>query len=98
QSKVWSMKKTLSTRWGMLSRKTNWKGVRLPNFALRDQLIDSIKKADIVGIPYEKDKEILAKQHTLRPLTDRCFQKYRIRPKQLCHTFVNRHMVEYREF
>ncbi len=98
QYKVWSIRKTLGTRWAKLSRTTNWKGVRLPNVALREQLIASIKKADIVGIPYENDQEILAKQHTLRPLTDRCFRRYKIRPKAVCHTFVNRHMVEYESF
>lgn len=98
QSKVWPIRRVLSTRWAKLSRTTNWKGVRLPNLLLRDQLIRSIKKADIVGIPYENDTEILAKAKHLRPLTDRCFRKYGIRPKQLCHTFVNRHMVEYEEF
>ncbi|WP_309122783.1 GT-D fold domain-containing glycosyltransferase [Paenibacillus sp.] len=98
QYKVWSIRKTLYTRWARLSRTTNWKGVRLPNVLLREQLIASIKKADIVGIPYENDREILAKQHTLRPLTDRCFRRYKIRPKAVCHTFVNRHMVEYESF
>lgn len=98
QYKVWPIRKTLDTRWARLSRRTGWKGVRLPNVALRDQLIQSIKRADIVGIPYEDDNEILAKRHTLRPLTDRCFRRYRIRPKAVCHTFVNRHMVEYEEF
>lgn len=98
QYKVWPIKKTLSTRWGRLSRSTNWKGVRLPNIKLRDQLVDAIAKADIVGIPYYDDKEILARQRYLRPLTDECFEKYNLHPKQLCHTFVNRHMVEHHQF
>ena len=98
QYKVWPMRKVLATRWAKLSRRTNWKGVRLPNRKLRDQLVMAIKRADIVGIPYENDQEILAEQRTLRPLTDQCFRAYRIRPKALCHTFVNRHMVEYEEF
>jgi hypothetical protein len=98
QYKVWTIRKVLSTRWASLSRSTNWKGVRLPNIRLRDELIHSIKKADIVGIPYYNDKEILARQQYLRPLTDTCFEKYNIRPKQLCHTFVNRHMVEHSQF
>ena len=95
QYKVWPIRKVLSTRWARLSRSTNWKGVRLPNIRLRDELIASIKKADIVGIPYYKDKEILAKQEYLLSLTQRCFEQYNIQPKQLCHTFVNRHIVEY---
>lgn len=98
QYKVWPIRKILSTRWARLSRSTNWKGVRLPNIRLRDELIHSINKADIVGIPHYNDKEILAKQQYLRPLTDSCFEKYNISPKQLCHTFVNRHMVEYPQF
>jgi len=98
QYKVLPIREVLSTRWGKLSRSTNWKGVQLPNIRLRDQLITSIKKADIVGIPHYNDKEILAQQQYLRPLTDSCFEKYSIRPKRLCHTFVNRHMVEYQQF
>lgn len=99
QYHVWPIRKVLKTRWGTLSRKTKWKGVRLPNVKLREALIQSIKKADIVGIPYEDDKEILAeKSNHLRPLTDACFERYGIRPKAICHTFVNRHMVEYEEF
>jgi UDPglucose 6-dehydrogenase len=98
QYNVWPIRKTLSTRWAILSRRTNWKGVRLPNVKLRDQLIAAIKKADIVGIPYYKNKEILAKSQFLRPLTDNCFKKYNIDPKKLCYTFVNRHMVEHQEF
>ncbi|MEX2460153.1 MAG: UDP-glucose/GDP-mannose dehydrogenase family protein [Paenibacillaceae bacterium] len=98
QYKVWPIGKTLSTRWAILSSSTNWKGARLPNIKLRDQLIASIKQADIVGIPYYKDKEILAQQQYLRPLTDACFKKFNIHPNKLCHTFVNRHMVEHKEF
>ncbi|MBP1990979.1 GT-D fold domain-containing protein [Paenibacillus eucommiae] len=98
QYKVWPIRRTLSTRWAMLSRSTNWKGVRLPNVQLRDQLIKSIKKADIVGIPYHKDTEILAKHRYLRPLTDACFKKFNINPEKVCHTFVNRHMVEHLQF
>jgi hypothetical protein len=98
QYKVWPIDKVLSTRWAKLSRKTNSKGVRLPNTDLRDQLIKSIEKADIVGIPYQKDNEILAENKYLRPLTNACFEKYDIRPKKLCHTFVNRHMVEHKQF
>jgi len=98
QYKVWPIRKILSTRWAQLSRRTNWKGVRLPNIRLRDQLVKSIKQADIVGIPYYNDTEILAKQQYLRPLTDTCFEKFNIAPKRLCHTFVNRHMVEHPQF
>jgi hypothetical protein len=98
QYKLWPIRTTLSTRWARLSRSTNWKGVRLPNIELRDQLVKAIKKADIVGIPYYKDKEILAEQKYLRPLTDACFKAYDIKPQRLCHTFVNRHMVEHQKF
>ncbi|NHN30197.1 GT-D fold domain-containing protein [Paenibacillus agricola] len=99
QYKVWSIRRVLSTRWAKLSRSTNRKGVRLPNVELRDRLIKSIKKADIVGIPYSKDMEILAEhQQHLRRLTDACFQRFDIVPEKLCHTFINRHMVEKQEF
>lgn len=98
QYKVWPIAKVLSTRWATLSRTTKRKGVRLPNIALRERLIKCISRADIVGLPYQNDTELLAEQQYLRPLTDACFEKYGIMPKKLCHTFVNRHMVEYEEF
>lgn len=98
QYKVWPIRKTLSTRWARLSRSTNRKGVTLPNVRLRDQLITAIQKADIVGIPYYNDNEILAEQQYLRPLTNACFRRFDIHPKKCCHTFVNRHMVEHQQF
>lgn len=98
QYKVWPIKRTLATRWAKLSRRSDQKGVRLPNKELLKKLVKSLKRADIVGIPYYNDPEIHADQMYLRTLTDEVFEKHDIRPNLLCHTFVNRHMVEYPEF
>lgn len=98
QSHVIPIEKIVRTRWGQLSRETNSKGIRLPNVEARDQIIKSLKRADIVGIPYYNDKEIQAPQKYLRNLTETCFKVHKIVPKQICHTFVNRHMVEKQKF
>ncbi|WP_018131686.1 GT-D fold domain-containing protein [Effusibacillus pohliae] len=95
---VMPINRVLKTRWGRLSQKTNRKGIRLPNERARDQMIEALKRADLVGIPHYEERELLAPQKYLRPLTDQCFKKYGIRPQFVCHTLVNRHLVEKKSF
>lgn len=94
QKGVWPIRKVLSTKWARNSRKSNQKGVRLPNIDLRNKMIRAIRRATIVAIPRKHDKEIQADQRYLRPLTEKCFKKYGLKPKNVCHTFVNRHLPE----
>lgn len=98
QRKVMKLKDVVKTRWGSLSRKTNRKGISLPNIEARDRLVKAIKRADVVGIPHYDDEEIQAPQKYLRSLTDKCFRAHNIHPTAICHTFVNRHMVERESF
>lgn len=74
------------------------KGVTLPNLELRDQMVEAIKKADVVGIPFWQNDPIIAKQASKRPLTETVFKYYNIQPKQLCHTFVNRVFSQRKDF
>lgn len=98
QQGVWPIRKVLRTKWAKRSRKTNKKGVKLPNIQLRNQMIVALRRASLIGIPYWKEREIKAKQKYLRPLTEKAFRRYNIRPKRVCHTFINRHMPERKEF
>ncbi|MFC4768595.1 GT-D fold domain-containing glycosyltransferase [Effusibacillus consociatus] len=98
QEKVMPIDQVIRTRWGRRSRETKSKGISLPNLKARDKMIRAIKQADLVGIPYYKDRELRAPQIYLRSLTNKCFKTYGIRPKQVCHTLVNRHLVEKQSF
>lgn len=89
QDGVWPMQEVLKEPWAMKANK-GLKGTFLPNLALRDQLVASVKKADIVGIlPYD-DMSIKAPVHLKRMLTDSVFQHYGIKPSAICHACINR--------
>lgn len=98
QKGVWSIRRVLRTKWARNSRKSNQKGVKLPNIRLRNQMIRALRRASIVGIPHRHEKEIRAAQKYLRPLTEKTFRRYKIKPKRVCHTFINRHLPEKKEF
>lgn len=98
QEGVWPIQTVLETTWAKNSRISNQKGVRLPNLRLRDKMIRAIRRATVVGIPRENDQEILTSQIYLRPLTEQCFLKYQLIPNAVCHTFVNRHLPEKKDF
>ncbi len=74
------------------------KGITLPNKQLRDQVIEAIKKADIVGICRYNNDEINAPNKYKRELTNKVFDYYKIRPANLTYVFVSRKMVAYRKF
>lgn len=98
QRYVLPIESVLNSRWGRLSHTTKRKGIILPNENARKKIIRAVKRADLVGIPYYKDPELRAPQKYLRKLTDKCFQTYGIRPNRVCHTLVNRHLVEEKAF
>src|SRR5690606_33564080 len=72
------------------------KGVYLPNLRLRDQLVQSIKKATIVGILPKNDQVIRAPQYLKRGLTDRIFRYYKLNPRLTCNARVNRLIAQKR--
>ncbi len=74
------------------------KGITLPNKQLRDQVIEAIKKADVVGVCKYNNDEINAPEKYKRELTNKIFDHYKIRPANLTYVFVSRKMVAYRQF
>lgn len=97
QGSLWPIKKVLQNGWAIAANEGK-KGVTLPNFKLRDQMVQALKKADIIGIPFWKNDPILASQSQKRPLTEAVFKHFNIQPAQICHTFVNRVFAQRRAF
>ncbi len=97
QDSVMPINELLQRGWAKAANEGK-KGVTLPNLKLRDMMIDSIKKADVVGIPFWHNDPILADQLVKRPLTEAIFNYFDIRPTQMCHTFVNRVLTQKSEF
>jgi hypothetical protein len=88
----------MNTYWAKHGREQRSKGVILPNTRLRDQMVKAIRRANIVGICKNNGDEMLAPAKYKRILTNRIFDHYHIRPKDLCYVFVNRRMVSYKQF
>ncbi|HHZ20046.1 MAG TPA: hypothetical protein GX391_06010 [Firmicutes bacterium] len=87
--------KFMNTYWVRQNFGRMAKGVTLPNTKLRDQLVWGVRNADIVGICKKYGDEVRAPEEFKRPLTDKIFDHYRLKPAQLCHVFVNRKMVSH---
>jgi hypothetical protein len=49
QDSVWTMRQVFNQKWAVLANMGR-KGITLPNLALRDQIVEAVKKADVVGI------------------------------------------------
>src|SRR5690554_3109663 len=92
QNSVWSMKELLKEGWVTQANKGT-KGVNLPNLLLRDQMLEAIKKADVVGILKPDDKTILAPKRIKRELTDKIFAHYNLRPPVTCDALVFRALI-----
>lgn len=70
----------------------NYTGITLPNYEARDKMIQSLKKADMVGVLDRNEV------YTWKPLTEKLFPIYDIRPKQICSAFVNTNWPDNYEF
>lgn len=91
-------KEFMNTYWIKESFGDRDKGIDLPNTPLRDQMIASLKKADIIGVCWQKKSDIRVPDRYKRELTNKIFDHYRIRPAHLCHVFTNRKLVSYQAF
>lgn len=60
-------------------------GVKLPDEKIKKELIMSIKKADIVGVPIEQNKYF-------KPLMLRIIEKYDLELTHICHNRINYHL------
>jgi ABC-type long-chain fatty acid transport system, fused permease and ATPase components len=97
QDSVYTMEKTLSQQWVKIANQGR-KGIRLPNLEARDQLVEAIREADIVGVLAQNDNVIRAHPSHKRELTNRIFDHFQLRPEVLCNAIVNRDLINYRPF
>ncbi|MDQ8735764.1 GT-D fold domain-containing glycosyltransferase [Paenibacillus sp. LHD-38] len=97
QRSVWRMSSVLKEPWAIRANRGQ-KGVRLPNLTLRDQMIRSIKMADIVGVLPPGDRRTYAPRRLKRPLTNKIFQYYKLKPRYTCDAVVNRFLAGRKEF
>ncbi|RDW16415.1 hypothetical protein CWR48_17395 [Oceanobacillus arenosus] len=99
QDSVMTINSVLNERWAQRANQDRrLKGVTLPNLTLRDQMVDAIKAADIVGIPFYNNDPILTEDRLKRELTDQVFNHFQIDPQSVCHTFVNRVFAQKKTF
>jgi len=97
QDSVMPIEEVLNLGWAKAAYEGK-KGVTLPNLKFRDEMAESIKKADVIGIPFWNDDPILTDQAVKRPLTEAVFKHFNIQPDKICHTFVNRVFTQKRKF
>ncbi|MDQ8735763.1 GT-D fold domain-containing glycosyltransferase [Paenibacillus sp. LHD-38] len=97
QKSVWSIKTVLRELWAKKANRGK-KGVRLPNLKLRNEMVRSIKKANIVGILIPGDKRTVAHPRVKRPLTNKIFRYYKLKPRYTCDAVVNRFLAGRKEF
>lgn len=71
---------------------TEWTGITLPNYEAREDLVLSIKKADVVGVLHQTGN------YMWKPMTEYLFDYYSIQPKQICYAFLNTYFPRSREF
>lgn len=89
QNTVWPLEKVMRQPWAIRSKRGE-KGVSLPNLKLRNQMVQSIRKATIVGILPMNDRMIAAPQYVKRRLTNRVFRHFKIKPNLTCNACINR--------
>ena len=98
QGKFLSNEEIEKTYWVRQGKRTKGKGVSLPSLPLRDQMLDGIRKANLVGICRAQNDEVAAPSKFKRSLTNKIFDYYKLKPANLCYVFCNRKMVSYRYF
>lgn len=89
QDTVRPIKEVLKEKWTK-SNKTEYHGVQFPNYGLRDRLIESLRKADLVGLLSYDDSLILTPENTKRVLTDQILDFYRFYPALTCNSCFTR--------
>ncbi|RJE84656.1 hypothetical protein D3P07_22260 [Paenibacillus sp. 1011MAR3C5] len=97
QDSVYTMEQTLGQLWVKEANKGR-KGVRFPNIPVRDQLVEAIREADIVGILAKNDKVIRAHPNHKRVLTNRIFNHFELMPQAVCNAIVNRELIYHKPF
>lgn len=97
QDSILTIPEVLNRGWAKAANEGK-KGVTIPNLELRDEMVEALKKADLIGIPFWENDPIMADQIVKRPLTEAIFKYFNIVPSKICHTFVNRVLTQKKEF
>ncbi|RIX52437.1 hypothetical protein D3P08_13255 [Paenibacillus nanensis] len=97
QDSVYTMEHTLGQLWVKVANQGR-KGIRFPNIPFRDQMVEAIREADIVGVLAKNDKEIRAHPTHKRHLTNQIFDYFQLEPKALCNATVNRELLYHKPF
>lgn len=97
QDSVMTIPEVLNRGWAKAANEGK-KGVTLPNLKLRDEMVEALNKADLIGMPFWENDPIIADQIVKRPLTEAVFKHFNILPTKICHTFVNRVLTQKKEF
>ncbi|MFZ5645368.1 MAG: GT-D fold domain-containing glycosyltransferase [Bacillota bacterium] len=73
-----------------------WKkqGLSYPAPDIKEDLLEAIGRANMVGILPYNDQRINAPQQLKRPLTDKIFELNNIKPSLLCDAYVTRYMPD----
>lgn len=99
QDSVWTVGQVITHTWGSYAvNPRNSKGITLPNLAIRDQMVSSLKKATIAGILPNNDRRIGAPDSIKRPLTNKVFSYFDIKPQAVCDAYMTRLFPKRREF
>ena len=86
QETVLPLREVMQERWA----KSRSKGVRLPDLRLRDRLVTAVKSASLVGVHRWDDTMIQTSDRLKRPLLEKVFAHYNIKPRALCDATVTR--------
>lgn len=97
QNSVWRMRQVLKEPWAVKANRGE-RGVNLPNIRLRNDMVQAIRKANIVGILPRNDRRIHAPAYLKRPLTNKIFAYYHLKPRYTCDACINRYIPKYKEF
>lgn len=97
QDSVYTMEQTLSQLWVKIANEGR-KGIRFPNIAYRDKMVEAIREADIVGVLAQNDNVIRAHPNHKRELTNKIFNHFQLQPKALCNAIVNREIMYHMPF
>jgi len=97
QNSVWTMHDVLKQPW-VKKANIRGRGVNLPNISLRNKLVQAIRRANVVGILPRNDRRIHAPQNLKRPLTDKVFAHFSLKPNYLCDACINRYVPKYHDF
>jgi hypothetical protein len=73
-------------------------GIKLPDCMARDEILNALKKIDIIGVLPYNDKKIKANEIYKRSLTDKIFDYYQLYPKKTFDALLFREMLACQEF